>query len=602
MARELLKDLIYGEQIVSDGSKVDYAVGMTYSLNLEAMLTVPLAFGDLGELDSEVRKSPAFLLEGIRRASDKIVLFCNKGGIHVPKESKTVFSLLEDSIFEVQNETDVAANFHPKLWLVKETDKEGVQWLKLAVMSRNLDFSTCLDICCSIRGKIGGRRSSKGMKKHKPLKDMLICLSDYADKSHAQNVVDLAECLDYVDRFMLDSPFQTEDHERGEEEGYDFFPMLFGKEPFVGYSEQLQEIIPGERVLIISPFIDKTTLTWLTKRKKDFSYESKNTILVTRKEYVTQGVFDLFDEVWVPNDTMVDNTTAVVDLHAKMYLTHRVTGNDLGYTLYLGSANATRNAFNCNGEFLLRLHYKRTTNDRIKEMLDEITSDHQFILMDAPNPEASDERPREKAELELKKAIGCLKNAKISQGENELYNIVLSIKGKYNSNIKIRPLQCQNYWKPFQDGIAFTELKTCMLSEFYVISIPIEGKNKDIEMVAKVKTFGMPANRDESIYQSIVTRKEELLDYVAFMLSDRPAEFLFEQQLLKKSNKYTSSSVSNYMSMPLYEQLLRKASSNPEQIVEVQKFIKKMKPDIVPAELTQMLSMFQTVSKQIDSL
>ena len=155
MARELLKDLIYGEQLVSDGCKVDFAVGLTYSLNLEAMLTVPLAFGDLGELDSTVKQSPAFLLEGIRRSGDKIALFCNKGGIHVPGETRTVYSLLESSIFEVQDGNDIFSNFHPKIWLVKETDTEGEEWLKLSVMSRNLDFSTCLDICCSIRGHIG---------------------------------------------------------------------------------------------------------------------------------------------------------------------------------------------------------------------------------------------------------------------------------------------------------------------------------------------------------------------------------------------------------------------------------------------------------------
>ena len=94
MARELLKDLIYGEQLVSDDCKVDFAVGLTYSLNLEAMLTVPLAFGDLGELESSVKQSPAFLLEGIRRSGDKIALFCNKGGIRVPSETRTVYSLL----------------------------------------------------------------------------------------------------------------------------------------------------------------------------------------------------------------------------------------------------------------------------------------------------------------------------------------------------------------------------------------------------------------------------------------------------------------------------------------------------------------------------
>ena len=151
MAREILKDLIYGEQIVTDGCRVEFAVGLTYSLNLEAMLTVPLAFGELGELDDNVRQNPAFLLEGIRRASDKIVLFCNTGGIHVPQETKTIFSLLEGSIFEVSNGKSIYSNFHPKLWLVKEIDSEGKAWLKLAIMSRNMDFSACLDICCTLK-------------------------------------------------------------------------------------------------------------------------------------------------------------------------------------------------------------------------------------------------------------------------------------------------------------------------------------------------------------------------------------------------------------------------------------------------------------------
>ena len=177
MARELMKDLIYGEQLVSDGCKVDFAVGMTYSLNLEAMLTVPLAFGDLGELDSSVKQSPAFLLEGIRRSSDKIALFCNKGGIHVPNETRTIYTLLESSIFEVHDGNNIFSNFHPKLWLIKETDKEGNEWLKLSVMSRNLDFSTCLDICCSVRGRIEKRRSKRGALKHKPLKEMLIWIN-----------------------------------------------------------------------------------------------------------------------------------------------------------------------------------------------------------------------------------------------------------------------------------------------------------------------------------------------------------------------------------------------------------------------------------------
>ena len=602
MARELMKDLIYGEQLVSDGCKVDFAVGMTYSLNLEAMLTVPLAFGDLGELDSSVKQSPAFLLEGIRRSSDKIALFCNKGGIHVPNETRTIYTLLESSIFEVHDGNNIFSIFHPKLWLVKETDKEGNEWLKLSVMSRNLDFSTCLDICCSVRGRIEKRRSKRGALKHKPLKEMLIWISQFASKTKAEKVCGLAELLDYVDRFQLDVPFQTEDTERKEDEGYDFFPFVYGKEEFSSYSEFIQNHLPGDRILVISPFIDLTTLTWLTSRKKDFNYESKYSILITRKEYVTQEVFSMFDQVWVPNDTMIDNTTSNVDLHAKMYLTQRTSGDDLGYTLYLGSANATVNAFEKNVEFLLRLHYKRTTNDRIKELLEEMTSDHKFVPMDAPNPEASNERKSNEKELALKRALGYLKKAVISNnGKEGLYDIILSVKDKFDSTIQIRPLQCKGLWKEIGAQVEFRELPEQLLSEFYVLRIPY-NEDEYKYLVTKVKTAGMPPDRDESIYQSIVTKKEELVDYVAFMLSDHPSEFFFEQQIMKESNKYAAGSESNSVTMPLYEQLLRTASNNPEQIVEVQKFIKKMKKEIVPEELTKILQMFQNVSNQISEL
>lgn len=604
MARDLLKDLIYGEQLVSEGCKVDFAVGLTYSLNLEAMLTVPLAIGDLGELDSSVKMNPTYLLEGIRRSSDKIALFCNKGSIHVPKETRTVYSLLENSIFEVYNSIDVLSNIHPKLWLVKETDKEGINWLKLSVMSRNLDFSTSLDICCSVRGRITQKLSLKGSEKHKPLKEMLLYISEFAksQKAKAEKVRQLAEMLDYVDRFVLEPPFQTAEEGVNEEEGYDFFPLVYRDKAFSNYNDVLKNLIPGERIMVVSPFIDLPTLSWLTSRKKECNYDSKNAILITRKEYVTQEVFDMFEQVWVPNDTMIDNTTANVDLHAKIYLTQRLKGKDLGYNLYLGSTNATANGFNRNVEFLLKLHYKRTTKDRINELLEEIVSDHKFIVMDSPNPEASNSRPSDEKELALKKAVRCLKKATIKPSVKDgYYDVDLSIRGKLEDGISIRPLQCKNLWKPISQRVTFSELSAFLLSEFYVLRISYED-GSFAEMVSKVKTSGMPMNRDESIYQSIVTKKEELLDYVAFMLSDIPSEFFFEQQIMHEKNKHAEGYYSQATTMPLYEQLLRTASNNPEQITEVMKFIKKMKKEIVPDELSRILQMFQNVSKQISTL
>ena len=327
MASDLLKDLIYGEQLVTAGCKVDFAVGMTYSLNLEAMLTAALAIGELGELDGGVKQNPVFLLEGIRRCGDKVALFCNKGGIEVPGEARTLYSLLETSIFEVQDGSDVLSNFHPKMWLVKERDEDGGEWLKLSVMSRNLSFSTCLDICCTIRGRIGDERSERGAAAHRPLKDMLEWLSEYA-QAKAEEVRKMAGLLDYVDHFELDEPFLTEGAEQGEEEGYGFFPFVYGQERFAPYVRKLGEMIRGERMMVVSPFIDTKTLEWLTARKSNRRGERANAVLLTRSEFVTEEVFNLFDEVYVPNETMVDNTTAQVDLHSKMYLVERGRGSD----------------------------------------------------------------------------------------------------------------------------------------------------------------------------------------------------------------------------------------------------------------------------------
>lgn len=599
MAKDILKDLIYGEQLVSDGCQVIFAVGLTYSLDLEALLTVPLAFSDLGDLDSSVRRNPAYLLEGIRRASEKFVVFCNKGSIHVPQEARTIFSLMESSIVEVQNKDKKLRNFHPKLWLVKEKDSEGKTWLKLSVMSRNLTFSNCLDICCTLRGRIMRNRSRKGTRKHQPLKKYLLWLSTYTIGKKAKRIQELAEQLDYVEKFELESPFQSEDKSNNTEEGYTFHPFSF-EEYDIQPQRSVKEALKADRILVVSPFIDAETLKWITSQKKNLQYQSANSILITRKEFVTEHIFNLFEEVWVPNDTMIDNTTANIDLHAKMYLTHHTNGPDTGYALYLGSANATCKAFNDNAEFLLQLKYKRTTKDRIKEILDEFTEGHKFIKMDAPNPEATEQRYVYDNEKILKKAMKCLKQAVVIKQDNgTLYSVEISVRDGFDKRIKIRPLQYQRINHSLAKLVTFKDLDAYQLSEFYILSIPEENKNGTLEIMIKVDTKGLPKERDEAIYQSVVTRKEELLDYVSFMLCENPLLFISEQQIQKKDRQRTNNKQDYTTSMPLFENLLRVAVTNPTQIKEVIEFVNKMKQEIVPDELKQILTKFESTLKYI---
>ena len=49
MAESYFKSLMYGDMLNSPGYEVEFAVGLTYSLDLEALISVPISFGMLGD-------------------------------------------------------------------------------------------------------------------------------------------------------------------------------------------------------------------------------------------------------------------------------------------------------------------------------------------------------------------------------------------------------------------------------------------------------------------------------------------------------------------------------------------------------------------------
>ena len=71
------------------GCRFDCAVALTYSLNLDMLLAVPLHLllhaGD--RPDSELLADPVALLYGLRQTTDGITIFHHRGGIHPPRRS-----------------------------------------------------------------------------------------------------------------------------------------------------------------------------------------------------------------------------------------------------------------------------------------------------------------------------------------------------------------------------------------------------------------------------------------------------------------------------------------------------------------------------------
>src|SRR5256885_8111105 len=98
------------------GYELDRAVGTTYSLDLLALLTAPLAFTifEWEGVDGGPGPDPLALLETMRRYAGRVNVFCQAGRISVPKNRQLLFSYLENSVFEVSTRKP-NGSFHPKV-------------------------------------------------------------------------------------------------------------------------------------------------------------------------------------------------------------------------------------------------------------------------------------------------------------------------------------------------------------------------------------------------------------------------------------------------------------------------------------------------------
>ena len=106
----------HGLATAATGRRLDLAVLTTYTLDLEALLALPLAV--VAHSDGGVEKlleDPLLLLQAIRDAGDRIHVFVDETGIAVPQRNRELYATLEDSVHPVR--APGGGVFHPKVWL-----------------------------------------------------------------------------------------------------------------------------------------------------------------------------------------------------------------------------------------------------------------------------------------------------------------------------------------------------------------------------------------------------------------------------------------------------------------------------------------------------
>ncbi len=586
-----MNDLIYNELVATPGYELEFAVGTTYSMDAEAFLAIAMSMSNLGEPNE--MESPARLLEGIRQANRRVAIFINRGGLQPPVRKNPLYAMLDKSVFEVADERrgKELANFHPKLWIIREhsLDNASRRQIKLIVLSRNLTKDSSLDIAVSMVAPLDVRNSEAIRQKHSPLKDWLIRLSDYAAGQKRKDVIKLAKDIDRIGPFEIDNQY----------EDYDFLPIHFGENlnTTIGFRKEL----PGTKMAVVSPFVDFPTLEWLN----NYGSTSEK-VLITRLESLNPEILNLYGgdkrQVWVPSMLMANNDVMPMNLHAKMYFSWGPrTG---GIHLWLGSANATKNGFYRNSEFLLRLILKRGRN-QFENFVSEFTDEKKQMFQQMTKLSENEEP------IEKNLSLGIAVRTRLIS-RNNLTAEVCSSESGYTINvrakrlkdipatIKIAPVQepyNESELTPLECDIVVQDAAN--LSEFYILTaIPFDNSLEPVKMVIKIPTKGIPEDRDKIIFRSLINTRDKFLAYVEMMITDRPLEFMSILDFREENGRSISCHEFKRHNA-LYESLLRIAAKNPEKLNDIQEIVAMAGDNIVPESFRHMASVFNRSAKKL---
>lgn len=590
-----MNDLVYNEIVATPGYELEFAVGTTYSLDAEAYLAIALSFARLGDATDADFQSPLRLLEGLRQANKRVAIFCNRGGLQPPVRTNPLYAMLDKSVFEVADESKgkELANFHPKIWVIKEhsLDDRSKRQIKLIVMSRNLTKDSSLDIAVTMSAPLGIRTNAELRRKHQPLKDLLFILADKANAYKRKKIKQLANELDTMGSLKLAHPY----------EDYEFLPIHFGEN--LNPAINLRQVLPGERMAVVSPFIDAETLVWLNDYRR-----TQEKLLITRLDSLTPEIMELYSggnmEVWVMSQIAEQNDIQPMNLHAKMYFSWGIKGG--GINLWLGSANATHSGFYRNSEFMVKLKLKRGRNqfedfkaefcDEKKQMCERITSLPDIETVKEDNSLAISVRKNLISRNNLTAQV-------VSTGDDYIITVNAKRIKDIHGKITLAPIQ-----EPWNEVELTPELQQCRvkvttrshLSEFYILKVvPFDEDITPVKIVIKINTTGIPEDRDDHIFRSLIDTRDKFLNYVEMMITDRPQELASLMLQTDDTISMGSNAMVTHRGNTLYESLLRIAATNPDRLEDIEDLVNRLDTKVVPDSFRQMSEMFKRSIKKL---
>jgi len=215
------------------------------------------------------------MLDAITKSADKITVYYQNGQLKVPHKYHHLMAYWEKGIQPVTMPNHVSS-FHPKVWVIRYECKGAPSKYRIMVTSRNLTFARDWDVAFSTDGTV----TEKEHTKNKPLIHFLQYLNDTGKKNFPASFLrDLLKV-----KFDLPEKFDA----------FKFVPVgILNTETGKPYDNPITTAKTiWDEMLIVSPFVDKTTLNNISGATNNTPY------LLSRKEEldsVVEETLDLFN-------------------------------------------------------------------------------------------------------------------------------------------------------------------------------------------------------------------------------------------------------------------------------------------------------------------
>ena len=568
------------------GYTLDLAVITTYTLDLEALLALPLSVVSEAEGGvEELLADPLLLLEALRRAGERIQLFVDRSGIAIPRAPRELYSMLESSVHPVR--APGGGVFHPKVWVARFRPREpgsataagradGRQdssddrpLLRVAILTRNLTFDRSWDVALASEARPEPERLSEPCQ---PLTELISALPDLATTPlPSDSVARVRTLADQVGRTRFPAP-----------PGFFRNPIKYHVVGLPGTRPPWRPISHGRRTLAVAPFVNRTGLEAV---RGPAGGEGLLVSLQSELDKLPDGALSSWNDVRTLSDHALDqeaeDTAARPSgLHAKLIAVEH--GWDV--TWYIGSANLTAAALHGrNVEALAEISARKGRPqgksgcgiDRFLESgFDQLCTSYQRIETTDVDPEVVEARGR------LTAARDALLKADmkvVCSGHGEEWTWALDFGGLGPEplsalaavDVVVWPISVsEETARPMRPPLVLT-LPIQLLTRFvaFRLSVPVRDVD-DVRLTVRLPARGMPGGRMHHALVALISDPGRFLRFLRALLGDLDALTGWTAAGGGGANGGPSLD-----SETLLEDLVRTASRAPERLDPVRRLI-----------------------------